>query len=138
MRAPALATWRRPAGLRALARAVGAAVVLASASPAAAQFFSPGPLSRAHASLEGLENCGQCHENKKGLSAKLCLTCHTELAARVASGQGFHGRLPAAKKADCASCHPDHRGVDAVMVEWESGRDAFDHQKAGWALKGAH
>ena len=115
-----------------------AGVALLWSSPAAAQFFSPGPLARAHASLEGLETCARCHEEKKGLAARLCLDCHTELQSRVARGLGFHGRLPAAKKAECQSCHPDHRGVDFVIVDWEGGRNAFDHQKTGWPLKGAH
>ena len=105
---------------------------------ARAQFFSPGPLARPHASLEGLEKCSKCHAEQKGLSAKLCLDCHTELAGRVAKGSGFHGRLPAAKKEACQGCHPDHRGVDFKMVEWEPSRDKFDHQKTGWALKGGH
>ena len=120
-----------------LALVVACAMWLASA-PAAAQFFSPGRLSRAHAALEGLEKCSKCHEEQKGLSARLCLDCHTELQTRVAKGIGFHGHLPAAKKQDCQGCHPDHRGVDFTMVEWEGGREKFDHQRAGWTLKGAH
>ncbi len=113
-------------------------VVVLWASPAAAQFFSPGPLARAHGALEGIDNCAKCHEQQKGLSARLCLDCHTELQGRVAKDAGFHGRLPAAKKQDCQSCHPDHRGVDFSMIEWEGGRDRFDHQKTGWPLKGGH
>lgn len=115
-----------------------ALTVLLCAPPAAAQFFSPGPLGRAHTALEGIQKCSQCHDEQKGLSARLCLDCHTELQRRVADGAGFHGRLPAAKKQDCQGCHPDHRGVDFTMVEWEGGRDRFDHQKAGWPLKGGH
>ena len=115
-----------------------ACTVLASSSPALAQFFSPGQLARAHSSLEGLERCNKCHEEQKGLSARLCLDCHTELQVRVAKGTGFHGRLPAAKKQECQSCHPDHRGIEFNMVEWEGGRDKFEHQKTGWPLTGAH
>ncbi|HET6146240.1 MAG TPA: hypothetical protein VFH68_01815, partial [Polyangia bacterium] len=56
---------------------VGAACALAlSASPASAQFFSPGPLARAHSSLEGIDKCARCHDEQKGLSARLCLDCH--------------------------------------------------------------
>jgi hypothetical protein len=125
---------------------VAAAVTISLASffalprAARAQFFSPGPLSRAHASLEGLDKCNKCHQEQKGLSAKLCLDCHTELAARVNKGAGFHGRMQPAKREECKSCHPDHRGLDFAMVEWEGGggRDHFDHQHAGWPLKGAH
>jgi hypothetical protein len=129
-------------------RAHGLALVLATAAallavalaptPARAQFFSPGPLSRPHSSLEGIDNCARCHDEQKGLSARLCLDCHTELQRRVATGAGFHGRLPAAKKQECQACHPDHRGVDFQMIEWEGGRDRFDHEKTGWPLRGGH
>jgi hypothetical protein len=122
-------------------RALGAAIVLGlllSPAAARAQFFSPGPLSRAHATLEGLENCNKCHEEQKGLSARLCLDCHKELAGRVAKGAGFHGRLGEPKRSECASCHPDHRGRDFSMIEWEPSRERFDHRKTGWPLAGAH
>lgn len=123
---------------RGLWMATGCALILSVAAPARAQFFSPGPLARAHGALEGLEKCSKCHEEQKGLSARLCLDCHTELQTRVAKGSGFHGHLPAAKKQECQSCHPDHRGVDFAMIDWEGGRDKFDHHRTGWALKGAH
>ncbi len=118
--------------------AAGCGLLLLAASPAAAQFFSPGPLARAHSSLEGIDKCAKCHDEQKGLAARLCLDCHTELQRRVASGAGFHGRLPAAKKEECQGCHPDHRGVDLALIEWEGGRDAFDHRKSGWPLLQAH
>ena len=122
---------------RSLIVAAACAAVLWS-WPAAAQFFSPGPLARAHSSLEGIDNCARCHEEQKGLAARLCLDCHTEVQRRLANNAGFHGRLPAAKRDDCQACHPDHRGVDFAMVDWEGGRDKFDHRKAGWPLKGGH
>jgi hypothetical protein len=124
--------------IRRLAMACACALLLGWSSPVSAQFFSPGQLSRAHSALEGLEKCAKCHEERKGLSAHLCLECHTELQTRVAKGAGFHGHLPAAKKQECQSCHPDHRGLDFAMVDWEGGRDKFDHHKTGWPLKGAH
>jgi hypothetical protein len=125
-------------GVRAFA---GAAIVLGlslSGAPAHAQFFSPGPLARPHAALEGLENCAKCHEEQKGLSARLCLDCHKEVAGRVARGSGFHGHLAEPKRSDCASCHPDHRGRDFSMIDWEPAREKFDHRKTGWPLQGAH
>jgi hypothetical protein len=127
-------------GLRraAVLAAACALAVLAGARTARAQFFSPGPLARPHSGLEGLEKCSKCHQEQKGLAAKLCLDCHTELGARVAKGAGFHGRMQPAKRDLCQSCHPDHRGLDFSMIEWEGGRDRFDHQKTGWPLKGAH
>jgi len=127
---------RGPAAVALLA--LGLTVVVSET--AAAQFFSPGPLARPHAALEGLEKCVKCHEEQKGLSARLCLDCHTELGPRIAKGAGFHGRLPAAKRQECQACHPDHRGLDFEMVEWEggAGRDKFDHKRTGWPLEGGH
>ena len=115
-----------------------ALAVTVAPRPSRAQFFSPGPLARPHTQLEGLEKCNKCHQEQKGLSARLCLDCHTELAGRVAKGAGFHGRLPAAKRDACQGCHPDHRGLSFAMVDWEGPRDKFDHRKTGWPLEGGH
>jgi hypothetical protein len=117
---------------------IAACAALVPAGVALAQFFSPGPLARAHRGLEGLERCSKCHQEQKGLSAKLCLDCHTELAARVSKGQGLHGRMPATDRDACQNCHPDHRGLDFPIVEWEGGRDKLDHRRTGWPLEGAH
>ena len=125
----------------AVATAVAAAIVVGlalRAGAAHAQFFSPGPLARPHAALEGLENCAKCHEQEKGLSARLCLDCHKELAGRVAKASGFHGHLSEPKRSECSACHPDHRGREASMIDWDPGREKFDHKKTGWPLAGAH
>jgi hypothetical protein len=123
---------------RGIARVAAFIIIAAHPVAARAQFFSPGPLARPHASLEGLEKCKQCHQEQKGLSAKLCLDCHGEINARVAKGAGFHGHMQPAKREACQSCHPDHRGVDFSMVEWEGGKNKFQHQQTGWPLKGQH
>jgi hypothetical protein len=126
------------------ARLAALALVAASlvGAPARAQFFSPGPLAHPHAGFEGLDHCAKCHDEEKGLSAKRCLECHTELQGRVAKGAGFHGRLAPAKQQSCATCHPDHRGKDFEMIEWQDQgggtRERFDHKKTGWPLAGAH
>jgi hypothetical protein len=121
-----------------LALAVGLSASLAWPGPVLAQFFSPGKLARPHSNLEGLEKCNKCHQEEKGLAARLCLDCHTELAARVSKGAGFHGHMKSEERQACQTCHPDHRGLDFSMIEWERGRDAFEHQRTGWPLKGAH
>jgi hypothetical protein len=125
-------------GFRRAVTIAGVAALASLAEPALAQFFSPGKLARPHSGLEGLEKCSKCHQEQKGLSAKLCLDCHTELAARMVKGAGFHGRMQPADRDACQNCHPDHRGLDFSMVEWEGGRDRFDHQRTGWPLRGAH
>ena len=50
---------------------------------------SPGRLSRAHASLEGITNCLSCHSAGRGVAADKCLTCHKPVAERIAR-QGLY------------------------------------------------
>jgi hypothetical protein len=106
------------------------------AAPASAQ-ISPGPLSRAHESLNGATNCTSCH--KLGAAATLkCLDCHGEIAARIASRQGLHAtyHLEAGSSQECARCHSEHNGEDFPLVKWDP--KAFDHKQAGYALEGKH
>jgi hypothetical protein len=42
-------------------RTLAALATVLAAGTAGADVFSPGPLSNAHANLEGLKNCTQCH-----------------------------------------------------------------------------
>jgi hypothetical protein len=68
-----------------------------------------------------------------------CTACHTDIGTLVQQRRGYHGRDPKASKTPCASCHPDHAGVDFAMVEWPGGAASrFDHRQAGWPLTGAH
>ncbi|HET6436664.1 MAG TPA: cytochrome c3 family protein [Anaeromyxobacter sp.] len=105
----------------------------------AADVFSPGPLSKAHQSLEGgLESCTKCHVAGQQLAPERCLECHTELKARVEEKQGFHGRLPASER-QCQSCHHEHQGRDEPLVDWgPGGQRGFDHSRTGYELKGKH
>jgi hypothetical protein len=125
-------------------RSSGAAALLAvalglCATAARADFFSPGELSRAHASLEGLKNCTQCHEAGQKLSQEKCLSCHTELAGSLRDRRGFHGRIPAAERA-CETCHSEHHGRDAALIDWGPKKQAgFEHaSRTGFALEGEH
>lgn len=110
----------------------------ALAGPARADIFSPGPLSRPHAHLEGLTNCTTCHEAGEQLSPRQCLACHKELAPSVLAGRGLHGRIPEAER-DCEKCHHEHQGRDVKLVDWGvAGRKGFDHARTGFALEGKH
>jgi hypothetical protein len=121
-----------------LAAAALAAVAVLAAPSARADLFSPGPLARGHETLEGLSRCTDCHAAGQKLSPERCLACHVELKDRVARGEGYHGRIPPAERA-CETCHHEHLGRDAPLVDWGAGgRDRFDHARTGAPLKGKH
>ncbi len=65
-----------------------------------------------------------------------CLACHTEMARLIQDDRGLHPRVA---KQECASCHPEHAGLDFDLVHWDEGAaERFDHRRAGWALEGKH
>ncbi len=98
--------------------------------------ISPGPLSRAHANLEGATNCLKCHQSGKGVAAARCLTCHTALRDRIQAGKGLHAR---AEYRRCETCHIEHHGREFQLVFWgKQGRQSFDHRQTGFPLAGAH
>ena len=105
--------------------------------PAAAQ-ISPGPLSRAHQSINGITNCTTCHELSTGQRAFKCLDCHTEIAWRIRSHIGLHAsyNLKTGSSLECVTCHSEHNGEDFAITKWE--RKSFDHRETGWALEGKH
>lgn len=109
---------------------------LAVATEARADLFSPGELAKAHESLRGLSECTSCHPAGGQLSQGTCLSCHVEL--QVKAGKGLHGLIPDDKR-DCESCHREHQGADAHLIDWGAGGEkGFNHQRTGWTLKGAH
>jgi uncharacterized paraquat-inducible protein A len=67
--------------------------MIALSGPARADLLSPGELARAHAGLEGLSHCTDCHVAGEKLAADRCLACHKEIATRLSARLGFHGRL---------------------------------------------
>lgn len=94
---------------------------------------SPGRLSRAHASLEGITRCLSCHAPGQGVSAAKCLSCHKPVADRIAQKTGVHRRVTD----DCVTCHVEHAGVDGNLRPFDERR--FDHAiEAGVALDGLH
>ena len=104
--------------------------------PVVAQ-ISPGPLSRAHESLNGSTNCTACH--KLGAAATLkCLDCHGEIGSRIASHQGLHAtyHIDTGSSQECARCHSEHNGSDFPLVKWDP--KAFDHKQTGYALEFKH
>lgn len=95
----------------------------------------PGPVIQGHAEFE--TDCKRCHRpfTKVGQS-RLCRDCHKEVDADVQRKKGFHGRLPGIADGDCKTCHTEHEGRDADIVQLN--RDTFDHHATDFRLEGAH
>ncbi len=97
--------------------------------------ISPGDLSRAHADLEGISNCTQCHELGEKVTDQKCLACHTEIQSLINRKSGYHANREVVRQ-DCAVCHSDHHGRNFDMVRFD--QDAFDHNLTGYRLEGEH
>lgn len=95
----------------------------------------PGPLIEGHAKLE--KECSNCHEpfSRPG-QTRLCIDCHKAIAADRAQRRGFHGRRPEAAKSECRTCHTDHKGRRADIVQLD--RQTFNHAFTSFKLEGAH
>lgn len=95
--------------------------------------LSPGRLAKAHAELEGVTNCLQCHAAGRQVAADKCLSCHKPVADRIARKVGVHRNVTT----DCVTCHVEHAGADAELRPFDISR--FDHRvEAGYALDGLH
>lgn len=97
--------------------------------------LSPGDLTEAHAHLEGLLNCTECHDLGKGVSDQKCLACHTLLQERITQNRGFHVSS-LVKSKSCVECHSDHHGRQFDIVHLDSA--SFDHALTGYKLEGSH
>jgi len=101
---------------------------------------SPGPLSRAHASISGPLQCTSCHKLAAGSAIYACLDCHSEIASRLSSHRGFHATVvsPTSTSRDCIRCHSEHNGENFILIHWEPSQKAFDHRQTGYPLEGRH
>ncbi len=106
-------------------------------NPAAAQ-ISPGPLSRAHQSINGVTDCVSCHEVSAGKPIFKCLACHNEIASRIGARRGLHATydIKPGSSRECLNCHSEHNGEDFILAKWDL--KVFDHGKTGYKLEGAH
>lgn len=101
--------------------------------------ISPGPLARAHESLDGTTQCAKCHGASADAMPRLCVACHREVGWLVTQGRGLHAHEGKTSGKSCGSCHPDHAGRDFEMIAWGPGGSAkFNHRAAGWPLEGKH
>ena len=97
--------------------------------------ISPGPLSAAHAGLEGISNCTQCHDLGNKVPDQKCLECHKEINELVKAKKGYHASKDVTSK-NCVTCHNDHHGRKFDLIRFEE--NDFDHLLAGYELKGKH
>ena len=97
--------------------------------------LSPGDLASAHAHLEGVSNCTQCHVLGEKVSDNKCLDCHKEIKTRVDRQSGYHSSSEVKGK-DCATCHSEHHGRKFDMIRFDE--DNFKHQLTDYELTGAH
>lgn len=74
--------------------------------PMFASAVHPGPLSGAHAFLEG--KCESCHTPNRGITPEKCITCHAPAAELLMKpATAFHARVT-----ECRGCHIEHQGRD--------------------------
>jgi hypothetical protein len=93
---------------------------------------TPGGLARAHAHLDGVSGCASCHAGLQGTPDEKCNACHEVVVERLQAGIGVHGEFRDA----CRSCHLEHRGAEGDLLGLD--RAAFNHDRALFALRGAH
>lgn len=124
-------------------RNVSAFIVLAAiawVAPARGQslfekLVSPGEVIAPHVKWE--KTCTSCHEPfSKTSQRRLCLECHKDIATDIFETRGFHGKRPEILKAECKTCHTDHKGRDADVVLLD--KDTFNHTATDFPLQGAH
>ncbi len=110
-----------------------ALVVLAPVSAQTIEsVLRPGELIQGHAKWE--EECAKCHVRfDRAAQERLCMDCHKEVGQDMRERTGYHGRL---KPQVCRTCHTDHRGRDARIVELD--KKQFDHAKTDYELRGKH
>jgi len=95
----------------------------------------PGEVIKGHFEFES--ECSSCHKlfDKEG-QRQLCLDCHEEVAADFEQQTGFHGLRAEVQNDQCASCHTEHDGRDAVIVIMDE--ETFDHRFTDFHLEGPH
>jgi nitrate/TMAO reductase-like tetraheme cytochrome c subunit len=97
--------------------------------------LSPGDLTSAHAHLEGISNCTQCHDLGEKVSNNKCLSCHKAIKSRIDQKEGYHSSREVKGK-ECAECHSEHHGRKFEMIRFDE--KSFDHNLTGYELTGAH
>lgn len=109
-------------------------MLLSSALMALGQ-ISPGKLTEVHKHLEGITNCTKCHSLGNKVTNEKCLSCHTEVKARLTMQTGYHASK-AIRGKNCTQCHSDHHGTTFQIIRFD--KNTFNHELTGYKLSGAH
>jgi Doubled CXXCH motif (Paired_CXXCH_1) len=99
------------------------------------KMMMPGELSSAHLKFE--EDCANCHKTlEKEAQSELCVDCHKPIGKDLAEKRGFHGKDVLVEKSECFTCHVEHRGRDAKLIQLQPL--LFDHRQTEFQLAGKH
>ena len=114
---------------------VALTLIATNANAQVKTLIMPGDVIEGHAEYEA--ECSSCHEAfDRSKQRALCLDCHEDVASDISNIAGFHGLFEDARLDDCADCHTDHEGRDAVIIVLD--RQLFNHEYTNFALKGNH
>jgi hypothetical protein len=64
-----------------------------------------------------------------------CLTCHTEILARINLQKGYHSSTEVKGK-QCFTCHSEHNGKNFQLIRFDFSK--FDHKLTGYPLSVPH
>jgi len=99
------------------------------------KLLMPGKLIQGHAKNEA--ECRSCHEKfSNKTQSGLCLDCHEQIAEDFEERSGFHGLKQNLMDSQCVSCHSEHEGRDADIMNIDT--DRFEHKWTNFELKGKH
>lgn len=94
--------------------------------------LAPGKVIQGHDKLEN--DCNKCHVKfDRAAQSGLCMDCHKAVGVDVRAKTGFHGRI---KPQACNTCHTDHKGRDALIVNLDKKK--FDHAQTDFTLRDKH
>ena len=97
--------------------------------------ISPGDLTFAHESLEGISNCTKCHILGEKVDNQKCLDCHTKISELINSNRGYHSSSEVENE-NCFKCHGEHFGREFTIIRFDENK--FDHSLTIFPLKGKH
>jgi len=118
-------------------------MIVVSASASGGSMFSPGDLNAKSGNLLGgvtshaeiAENCSTCHTapwNTETMDDH-CLVCHVDVAVELISPESVHGgMMQIDPNAKCRTCHPEHKGADALLTVIEGWQ--FPHDVSRFKL----